>query len=630
MKAPSPLYTSVAINESGNDADGSEMAPGSASAAQQTLKPLWTTEVKVYLGIVVVAVASMLWIGVSMSSSDLPNYANYQRFLSKGWFLGRPIDNSDIQFRSFRNNIPYLILAMVAHLALGRVFTKRQRVETPVVRAKETPATPSRAGIEDAPSSGLRSPVVLSDEEAAKGAKSFAIYNIVFAVIFLTVLHGTSIIKILVEVGLNYAIARQFKGSQLNPILTWVLALVLLWWNERGGAQGFGTILPALAFLVGFKSLEPNPPLPSDLLSFRQDSFKGMMSRWFVTFNLTNLRMISFNMDYYWSFHGAREAFAAHQRKCETCSQAGGRAQRCDRGRAEEPLDPADYSFVNYAAYALYTPLFLAGPIMTFNDFMSQARRPLSSTNTREVVRYAGRWIANLLVMEIMLHYIYVVAMIRAKAYDGLSPAQIGMVGYFNLKYIWLKLLLIWRFFRMWSLADGIDPPENMHRCMSNNYSAAGFWRSWHRSYNRWLIRYMYIPLGGSQRRLISMPIIFTFVGFWHDRSFTLLAWAWLIILFLLPEGLATAFFGGAKWTSWKYFKYLAGLGGVANILMMMVANLVGFAVGVEGIQRMLSELLTLNGEFVCEFVSFAAAASQQRLTRLFISQVSLSSSARS
>jgi hypothetical protein len=51
------------------------------------------------------------------------------------------------------------------------------------------------------------------------------------------------------------------------------------------------------------------------------------------------------------------------------------------------------------------------------------------------------------------------------------------------------KLLLPWRFFRLWALADGIDPPENMVRCMANNYSTLGFWRSWHRSYNLWITR---------------------------------------------------------------------------------------------------------------------------------------------
>lgn len=51
------------------------------------------------------------------------------------------------------------------------------------------------------------------------------------------------------------------------------------------------------------------------------------------------------------------------------------------------------------------------------------------------------------------------------------------------------QLLIPWRFFRLWSLLDGLDPPENMVRCMANNYSTLGFWRAWHRSYNLWVVR---------------------------------------------------------------------------------------------------------------------------------------------
>ena len=38
---------------------------------------------------------------------------------------------------------------------------------------------------------------------------------------------------------------------------------------------------------------------------------------------------------------------------------------------------------------------------------------------------------------------------------------------------------------------DGIDTVENMTRCMTNQHSPAEFWRTWHRSYNRWIIRYI-------------------------------------------------------------------------------------------------------------------------------------------
>ena len=102
-----------------------------------------------------------------------------------------------------------------------------------------------------------------------------------------------------------------------------------------------------------------------------------------------------------------------------------------------------------------------------------------------------------------------------------------------------VQLLLPWRFFRLWALVDGMDPPENMVRCMANNYSPLGFWRSWHRSYNLWIVRYLYIPLGGTHRLAATSILIFTFVALWHDLSPRLLAWGWLAAIFILPEVMA-------------------------------------------------------------------------------------------
>jgi D-alanyl-lipoteichoic acid acyltransferase DltB (MBOAT superfamily) len=185
------------------------------------------------------------------------------------------------------------------------------------------------------------------------------------------------------------------------------------------------------------------------------------------------------------------------------------------------------------------------------------------------------------------------------------------MLGFFNLHIIWLKLLIPWRFFRLWALVDGIDPPENMVRCVSNNYSAFAFWRAWHRSFNRWIVRYVYIPLGGGRgrargddsksssvffakaRQIFNFLIVFTFVALWHDINLRLLMWGWLITLFVLPEIIATLLFPAHRWRSHpNTYRVLCGIGAVGNILMMMIANLVGFALGVDGIQGLLSEML--------------------------------------
>src|SRR6202044_3214030 len=107
-----------------------------------------------------------------------------------------------------------------------------------------------------------------------------------------------------------------------------------------------------------------------------------------------------------------------------------------------------------------------------------------------------------------------------------------------------------------------------MLRCMSNNYSALAFWRSWHRSFNRWIIRYIYIPLGGNKRPIVNTLAVFTFVAVWHDISLKLLAWGWLVTLFILPEVIARMIMPPKKvglfkfkintqWNSWPGYRHV-------------------------------------------------------------------------
>jgi len=200
--------------------------------------------------------------------------------------------------------------------------------------------------------------------------------------------------------------------------------------------------------------------------------------------------------------------------------------------------------------------------------------------------------------MELLLHFDYCVAISKGNpVWSDYTPAQLSLLSYFNLHVLWLKLLLPWRFFRLWALADGIDPPENMIRCLSDNPSTVAFWRGWHKSYNRWLIRYIYVPIGGSSSRtwrdmarsVLNYALVFTFVALWHDISLNLLVWGWLIVLFMLPEVIAGYIFPRRKWeNNLTAYRVLCGIGVVGNLMMMMMANLVGFAVGVDGLKSII------------------------------------------
>ena len=455
-------------------------------------------------------------------------------------------------------------------------------------------------------------------EEAEERLDQRATFDFGFAVVFLVALHGISAFKVLLILYVNYKLATTLPRRSI-PLATWVFNIGILFANDL--CTGY-----KLSDMAWYLSGRPDASLLSDpptLVSWGHwlDSYGGIMSRWQILFNITVLRLISFNMDYYWSLdrrsHSPVEVSRRSQAKTSDDTDSPEKKQLdpsalSENDRVSTPALARALTFRNYVAYAVYAPLYLAGPIyaplyltgpiITFNDFISQLRYRPATIETSRTVRYGIRFLLTLLAMEVILHFDYIQAISNSNPdWSQYTPAQLSTLSYFNLCMIWLKLLLPWRLFRLWSLVDGIDPPENMLRCVSNNYSAFSFWRSWHRSYNRWLTRYIYIPLGGSSFRdakstvqsLANYILTFTFVALWHDIQLKLLIWGWLIVLFMLPEAAARVFFPAHKWTHMPTtYRMMNCAAAVGNILMMMMANLVGFAVGLDGLQGIIDGIL--------------------------------------
>ncbi|KAF4597198.1 glycerol transporter [Pleurotus pulmonarius] len=477
-----------------------------------------TVEFRCYVAIACIVVPIMFWIPMTLSRSTHPNYPLYAPRLSQGWMFGRKVDNSDDQYRSFRTNIPSLSAAALIYLTLKSLYVRVAGTSKP----DSTHLIP---------------------------------FNLAFSILMLLALHGSSILKILLILTINFAIAKYCGPSKLAPWLIWTFNGAILLANDRYHGYVFGDILPALSFL---------------------DEWDGLYPRWYISFNITMLRLVSFGMDYHWA--------CKHPGKLDIDSNLN------EKTRVSTVHSLEMYSFINYLSYAIYSPLYIAGPIMTFNDYLWQHRKPMSIT-WRYTLGYLLRFLVSLLTMEFILHFLYVVAIKNKKAWGGDTPAEISMIGFWNLVIVWLKLLIPWRFFRLWALLDNIDPPENMVRCMANNYSTFGFWRSWHRSYNLWIIRYIYIPMGGAKSVVLNSVLVFTFVALWHDLTFRLLAWGWLVSLFIIPELLASSVLPASKYDQNWWYRHVCALGAVGNIMMMMAANLVGFVIGTDGVQFFLQRL---------------------------------------
>ena len=60
------------------------------------------------------------------------------------------------------------------------------------------------------------------------------------------------------------------------------------------------------------------------------------------------------------------------------------------QARAATPLPLGEYSAGQFFRYVFYPPLYLAGPILTFNTFASQRRSP-SSISSKQVSMSALR-----------------------------------------------------------------------------------------------------------------------------------------------------------------------------------------------------------------------------------------------
>lgn len=415
----------------------------------------------------------------------------------------------------------------------------------------------------------------------------------------------------------------------LVPPATWVFNCVILLLNERYNGYSWAGLLGVGG--LGGESWDS----PRGHAAVWLDNHRGLFP-WFRLFNLVVLRMISFNIDRHWAAlqvvprerDGTAITFEKHQRKCVEGCMVRGREGACAWWREKDSHALASYTPLSYFAYLFYVPLHFAGPTITFNSWFDQIVWPQQTYTPLGVAWYAAARTGFIfLVLEAWLHSFYVFTFTNSTAFLQFSAYGMALVSYFTLVAIWLKFTALWRFFRLWSLADGVEAPENMNRCVSNNYSVQSFWRGWHRSFNRWLVRYVYVPLGGGatnapaatavnaatavgdakassssatgsgvlsrawsaysaryprlaplSRQLFNVFLTFSFVAFWHDRTMQLLAWGWMIALLFVPELGAKAIFNlpalrplKSRW----YWRHIKGVGAALSIFTMMVR---GFA----------------------------------------------------
>jgi D-alanyl-lipoteichoic acid acyltransferase DltB (MBOAT superfamily) len=563
-----------------------------------------------------VALSHLMYTGYIYSAQfDLGGkWEGYAPGLRQGWFFHKLIDLSDIQWREFRSGAPSLVGVLAIYAIISRFVQRRWNLTSNTSNVKGS-------------------------------AKARAVWTVVFSALFLSYLHGYAVIYVFGLVTANWMLAHMVAGSRIGALCIWTANIGVL--VAARLTDGFPA---ALVFGQHYSWLD------------QQDQsgwLKGVM-RWHICYNLTVLRMLSFALDLHWSKLEERKKISEKDEKIIEAAKF--------RITTSLP-SPSDYNLLFALAHALYPPLYIAGPIITYQDFVWQllygnntllnngggggsggssnksktkklvgvinttADGSMSSTNTTKIDestlsqtdttlslarKYIWRLLADILCIEILTHCLYFNSLAVHKigkryARHGLpySAPEVGLTAWWVLTFMWLKFAVIWRIFRFAALLEGIDPPENMVRCFANNYDIEGFWKGWHSSFNRWLVRYMYVPMGGTKYRIVVIWPIFLFVAVWHDLEWRLISWAWIICAAFLPELLVKKIASSSKFDKIRHktvYIAVAALLAAVNCAGLMAANMVGFVVGVDGMSDLFKQLLESPNYLLGVLVSFYCA----------------------
>ena len=436
--------------------------------------------------------------------------------------------------------------------------------------------------------------------------------RLIFGIIFLFIQHGYHSIVIVLIAAVGYLVAKVSSGWKWNAAVIWVYALAILLFKESYRIKHYS----------GFYFLQPlfdrtygglySWQLPANFLILRLISYSIDSSNAHIyhhksdghpdeRLNLITQQTIKTSQSETAEKHATANVAGSHLNQVGSDSIHSQTASKQEHA-VKKPiarLDPCHYNLLNFSAYMIYAPLYIAGPIITFDDFV---RTSLISSKGGDDVElpwlYYIRWLLCLVLMEFLTNMFPLFAVLNSGLFFHLSVPEMAVAAYITLKLMWLKFLLLWRFFRLWSLVDGIDPPENMIRCMSNNYSLEQFWKGWHASFNKWIVTYLYLPLGGRNNRIMAVWAVFLFVAVWHDIELKLLIWGILNSVFFLIEVLAKRVLRTKSMQSLppSLMHLVCSMSGALYIMVLIAVNLVGYAVGVEGISGIYNKFVTYEG----------------------------------
>lgn len=218
---------------------------------------------------------------------------------------------------------------------------------------------------------------------------------------------------------------------------------------------------------------------------------------------------------------------------------------------------PASEHLWEFAAYKMFFPKLISGPITRFHGFTAQMKGqtlpPLSQASE-------GLWLIASGAVKKLLIADHIGLLVNASA-SSLPRAGSGDIWLLAFAY-GLQLYLDFSGYvdlaRGSALLLGFNLPQNFNFPYFAT-SIADFWRRWHITLGDWLRNYLYFPLGGSRRGLartcINLMIVMLIAGVWHGDRWGFIVWGAIHGLALIVHRLSESLSERSKplaafWTS--------------------------------------------------------------------------------
>ena len=472
-------------------------------------------------------IVKLLSVFEPFNDPTISRYTN--RLMRPGWIPGRLIDLTDSQYRNFRGSIPSLLVAAAVFCLLARCFKPK----------------PARGR-----------------DASTRGSSALAWYYTLFSIIFLTYLHGSRTLFLFSIAGVQYVLCHWLAGRPyVFPLLMWAFQCACLFCcNYFNGGE--------FRFLLG------------ESFAWLDEGWLRGALRWQIHFNMCLLRHISYGMELHWSRLRAssRTGVEENEKEIEKVPVGNAALTMSYEQSVKAPIHPSSFGALWHFVYVHYVPLYLAGPILPYTSFIQQVRQRVQVQPSTQIWKEVLMWCFYFLSIEISCHYFYVNFVVKADKLGSMAPPEMFMTLFILLCFMLGKFTVLFRFFRIWSLCDGVEVLENLKETIIFRPSLIRFWRVWHVSFHKWILRYMYIPLGGRQYQYILLWPIFVFVALWHDPcTVTWLQWGlmnglacsaeigWTLLI--LPH-IARRLRGSAIWP------FLQGIGYSSIGTIMLFVNL--------------------------------------------------------